>query len=192
MNIKEEKNSLELRMYFFVPYNISPIQQGIQAGHAALRYARQYSAKYPEVWDFVDNHETWIILNGGTTDDQRDFNGIATGMLNQIADQLLENNILFTNFIEPNLNHALTSVCFLVDERVFNYEDYPQFPEWIGGQEIEVNTKAFIDRAFITPITSDEECQRIMPKYYNKWIEKVLGGKKNHFLRQLLKGKKLT
>ncbi len=33
------ENRLEQRMYFFVPYNISEIQKGIQAGHAALQYA---------------------------------------------------------------------------------------------------------------------------------------------------------
>ena len=31
---------LELRMYGLVPYNISPIQQGIQFGHAVVEYGR--------------------------------------------------------------------------------------------------------------------------------------------------------
>ena len=30
------KNDLEYRMYGFVPYNLSPIQQGIQFGHAVV------------------------------------------------------------------------------------------------------------------------------------------------------------
>jgi hypothetical protein len=34
-----EEIILKKRAYFFVPYNISPIQQGIQAGHALGRYA---------------------------------------------------------------------------------------------------------------------------------------------------------
>ena len=31
---------LELRMYGLVPYNISPIQQGIQFGHAVVEYGQ--------------------------------------------------------------------------------------------------------------------------------------------------------
>jgi hypothetical protein len=76
-----EDKILELRMYFFVPYNISEIQKGIQAGHAALRYARQFSADNPDVWNFVDNYETWIILNGGTTNNERDFEDVPLGTL---------------------------------------------------------------------------------------------------------------
>jgi hypothetical protein len=59
----------ELRMYFFVPYNISPIQQAIQAGHAALEYADKYASD--EIFiKFVREHKTWVILNGGTTNER--------------------------------------------------------------------------------------------------------------------------
>jgi len=126
-----EEKVLEQRMYFFVPYNISEIQKGIQAGHAALRYARLFSADNPEVWDFVDNHETWIILNGGTMNDQRDFDGIPEGSMNQLADDLQENHINFSYFLEPDLNNGLTALCFLCDEQVFNKEDYPEFVNWL-------------------------------------------------------------
>ena len=193
MNIKkEEKSELELKMYFFVPYNISDKQMGIQAGHSALRYARLFAEDNPEVWDFVDNHETWIVLNGGTMNDTRDFEGVAEGTMNQIGDELLVNDIRFSYFHEPDMNNGLSALCFLCDERVFNYEDYPQFPEWIHAKKIEPNTNLFIDRAFISPTTSDEECERIMPEHYKKWVKEVLGGEKNLFLRNLLKGKKFA
>lgn len=193
MNTKEEekKDELELRMYFFVPYNISPIQQAIQAGHAAQQYDNIYKNEKLTI-DFIEKHKTWIILNGGTTNSSRGFDSIPHGSMNQIGDQLIENSIRFAHFQEPDLENALTALCFIADERVFNYEDYPRFPEWIHSQEIEVHTKSFIDRAFISPITSDEDCQRILPEYYEKWIEEMLGGEKNLFLRNLLKGKKLA
>ena len=127
--IKGEKQ-LELRMYFFVPYNISPIQQAIQAGHAALEYARKY-ADAGFFQEFVDYHKTWIVLNGGTTNDQRDFDGVPVGTLNQIGDQLQDNDIPFSYFREPDLNDALTALCFIADERVFNREDYPDFVNWL-------------------------------------------------------------
>ena len=34
------KQKLELRMYGLVPYNISPIQQAIQYGHAVVEYGQ--------------------------------------------------------------------------------------------------------------------------------------------------------
>jgi len=184
-----EEKVLEVRMYFFVPYNISPIQQAIQSGHAALRYARMFSAEHPEVWDFVDNHETWIILNGGTTNDERDFDNVPAGTMNQIADQLQKNDIMFSYFIEPDLNHALTALCFLADEKVFNYKDYPNFVDHI----IETSGQNEFGNSF--PIEtikkSNEELIAEYPSIYKSWVREM-GGIKNIFLRELIKGKKLA
>lgn len=36
------KNKLELRMYGFVPYNLSEIQKGIQYCHAVVEYAQKH------------------------------------------------------------------------------------------------------------------------------------------------------
>lgn len=189
----EEQKVLEQRMYFFVPYNISEIQKGIQCGHAALRYARQFSADNPEVWDFVDNHETWIILNGGTTNSDRDFDGICEGSLNQIADQLLENDIMFSYFIEPDLNNALTSVCFICDEKVFNYKEYPEFIDYLFDVKMYEGAKEQTPQQNYDLIKnqSDEDLQRLFPEYYKEWV-RFVGGIKNVFLRKLTKGKKLA
>ncbi len=190
-----EKKELELRMYFFVPYNISGIQMGIQAGHAALRYARLFSNENPEVWNFVDNHETWIILNGGTTNERRDFDGIAEGTLNQIADQLQENDIMFSYFIEPDLNHALTALCFLADERVFNYKDYPDFLDYLINNHNDVYLKKVNEKFndLFNDLLNDnsEEFKAEFPNEYKEWV-RLLGGVKNVFLRELIKGKKLA
>lgn len=66
----------ELRLYGFVNhYFASGIQAGIQHGHAAVRLMRKYGgevngdmlseANVEMVKDWADNHETFIILNGG-------------------------------------------------------------------------------------------------------------------------------
>ena len=115
--------NLELRMYFFVPYNLSSIQKGIQAGHAALEYALRYGRT--ELFKtFMRDYKTWIILNGGTTRDVGISmeNGIEAGTLNQIRLGLESNNIFHSFFREPDLNYALTAVCFIADERVWNFE----------------------------------------------------------------------
>lgn len=192
-NKLEEEKVLEMRMYFFTLGNISNIYKGIQAGHSALRYARRFSAEHPEVWDFVDNHETWIILNGGTTNEQRDFDGIPAGSLNLIADQLQKNDIMFSYFIEPDLNDALTSVCFLIDERVFNKKDYPDFINYITDIKMYKHAKDSIPAEnYMWLINKDmEELQKMFPEYYKEWV-RFLGGIKNVFLRELIKGKKLA
>ena len=118
-------------MYFLVPYNISPIQQGIQAGHAVEQYARKYGND-PEYQDYVDNHMTWMVMNGGTTNSKREMGlGTPYGSLNKHADFLKEIDWKFAWFSEPDLNDALTALCFLCDERIFNNEDYPHFMDWV-------------------------------------------------------------
>lgn len=174
----KELDELELRMYFFVPYNISEIAKGIQAGHSALRYARQFSSTNPKVWDFVDNHETWIILNGGTTNDELDFNGIPKGTLNQIGDKLNENDIEFSYFREPDLNNGLTALCFILDERVFNTKDYPDFQDFLIERGLALNT-------------SNVDLISTFDIEYKEWV-RMIGGIKNIFLRELIKGKKLA
>lgn len=191
---KEMEKELELRMYFFVPYNISPIQQAIQAGHAAVEYAYQLG-KTKLFKDFASKWKTWIILNGGTTNKTRDFDGVAQGTLNQIADELEKNKVPFTYFTEPDLNDALTALCFIVDERVFNYKDYPDFVNWLldikmysqAKDEANKNNPELWVKLRLHPELHEE----MFPEYYNEW-QVFIGGKKNVFLRELLSNKKLA
>ena len=57
---------LKYRMYGLVPYNISPIQQGIQFGHGVVEYLMNNFNK-PETQYWAHDDKTFIILNGGTT-----------------------------------------------------------------------------------------------------------------------------
>jgi hypothetical protein len=184
--------NLELRMYFFVPYNLSPIQQAIQAGHAALEYANKYGCKDLFI-RFVRRWKTWIILNGGTTNEKRDLDGIAQGTLNQIGDALLENKIDFAYFQEPDLNDALTALCFIADERVFNKEEYPNFVDYVLDVKMypEAREAAPAQNVVMLKMQNDEHLQEMFPEYYEEWIE-WCGGKENVFLRELLKDKRLT
>lgn len=183
----EEEKELELRMYFFVPYNISPIQQAIQAGHAALEYADKFGSDELFV-KFVREYKTWVILNGGTTNEQRDFDGIAMGTLNQIADALLDNDIQFSYFQEPDLNQALTALSIICDERVFNRKDYPDFVDWLI-KKFDITDEA------LSLIKIKTEAREILiserPDDYKEWV-RFIGGIKNVFLRELMRDKKLA
>jgi hypothetical protein len=125
-----DSHHYEKRLYFFVPYNLSPIQQGIQAGHAALEYASMYGND-PAYLDFMTHWKTWIILNGGTTNSQPHSSNpdIPIGSLDKIEKILLDNHIKHAVFREPDLNNALTAVCILLDERVFKWAALQDFSE---------------------------------------------------------------
>ena len=73
------EKKLELRKYMFVPYNISDKQKGIQAGHSSDLYGQKFKDDDMNI-DFIKNHLTWIILDGGTTNN----NSERLGTLNQI------------------------------------------------------------------------------------------------------------
>ena len=187
------KVDYELRMYFFVPYNLSPIQQGIQAGHAALEYAHKYYDS-PVYENFVTRWKTFMIMNGGTTNCKMDM--IANefrGDLDKIRQELEINMIDCAAFFEPDLNDALTAVCFIADERVFNYEDYPDFIYYLVDIKMYSHAKDAMPPENLVFLKSqtDEWHQANFPEYYQEWIE-FLGGKKNVFLRELLKGKKFA
>lgn len=115
-------------MYGFVPYNISSIQKGIQFGHAVVEYSNLYGedADYRE-WSRID--KTFIILNGGTTN----VNSLSLGSLNQHASALrMIYKVKTAEFYEPDLGDQLTAVVFLVDDRVWDSKNFPDYTgSWI-------------------------------------------------------------
>ena len=149
------KKKLTYRMYGLVPYNISPIQQGIQFGHAVVEYANKWSKNddYKQ-WSKFD--KTFIILNGGTTNTRSSIEtGLPFGSLNRHALTLKELGVKVATFNEPDLGDQLTAVVFLVDERVFDRSTYPDDPDfelgldWTDGiSQREIN-KIFALREFL-------------------------------------------
>ncbi len=164
---------LEYRMYGMVPYNLSPIQQGIQFGHGVVEYSEMVRNTSEEStyrkWVVYD--KTFIILNGGTTN----TNLNKLGTLNQHYNTLYSNGITLERFYEPDLGDQLTAIVFLVDERVFNKVVHPDFIEeklpWGKKKpsEKEVN-----------------EMDAKNAKNYERWVEKI-GGANNAWLREFLK-----
>lgn len=185
---------LELRMYGLVPYNISPIQQAIQFGHAVVEYGQKM--KYlgeqkpndfkmnTQYNDWADNWKTFIILNGGTTNHKTSLeDGLPFGSLNNHLLTLSENNITFAHFNESDLGDQLTAVVFIVDERVFNKKNYPDFSDWLMSS-LGVSDRNISEN--IKKSTSKED-----QKIYQEWVDFV-GGEKNAFLRDFLKNFRLA
>lgn len=133
-------DNLELRMYGLVPYNISPIQQGIQFGHAIVEYSQKiqsfkhgilsrtehYKSLCQQYDEWADKWKTFIILNGGTTNNKI-LNESYIGTLNNHKVTLDKLGVFNISFTEPDLGDQLTAVVFILDERIFNKVKYPDF-----------------------------------------------------------------
>jgi hypothetical protein len=175
-------NNLELRMYGMVPYNISPIQQGIQFGHAVVEYAQKmkYLGEHNQSLniqynDWADNWKTFIILNGGTTNNKI-VEGKYLGSLNNHKSTLDKIGIYNVSFNEPDLGDQLTAIVFIVDERVFNKEKYPYFNFKIK-QQLDLNNPTF---------SEDTEKQE-----WTLWVQSI-GGWKNLELRNFIQNFRLA
>jgi len=141
---------LEKRMYLLVHRSLSGIQKGIQAGHAALDYTLKYKDNSDTIFDFILNDKTWIILDGGTSQDLDEIYHILD------TDYGIDVNY----FKEPDLNYSTTAVCFIVDERVYDRERYPDLEKFVGD------------------LSSNED-------NYKQWVYS-LGGETNVMLREFL------
>jgi hypothetical protein len=176
---------LEYRMYGLVPYNISPIQAAIQYGHGVVEYGQNVKGmgKAEEIYDkWANEDKTFIILNGGTTNDNSMHKFYGT--LQKHRDLLTDYDVLFSEFREPDLNYSLTAVCFLVDERVFNRDLYPDYEDMPTPWKDKPRSYK----------PSEEELAAYEvenAKNREKWVEKI-GGPKNDFLRTHLRTLRLA
>lgn len=208
------EKKLELRMYGLVPYNISPIQQAIQFGHAVVEYGQMIKNKGPVgsgiySWytrdnegvynDWANNWKTFIILNGGTSNHStnRYSNEEYVGTMEQNLKSLEENGVDLATFYEPDLNDMLSAIVFIVDERVFNKKDYPNFEDWVIENYGDLlkpdpnNYKTFGKGSYeLAKMIKDSEAPGDK-KVYQEWV-KLVGGEKNVFLRDFLKNFRLA
>jgi hypothetical protein len=171
---------LEYRMYGLVPYNLSPIQQGIQFGHAVVEYQQNTLGLEPmqKIYNkWAQNDKTFIILNGGTTNRNRE----SLGTLNKHLLEITKMGVKVGIFFEPDLGDQLTAFVFLVDERVFNRELYPDF---VGTPYTWPPHKTPSEKEY----AKWEEANN---KNYAAWVERV-GGEQNVFLRDYLKPLRLA
>ena len=153
-------------MYFLVLYSLSGIQKGIQSLHAQVEYALKYG-KDKNYKEWASKYKTVILLNGGTSCETHIAKiGTATGTMEQHLKMLKQNNIKCAEFHEPDLNHSMSAIAFLVDERVFDKEKYP----------------LQVEEEFYPHLLTAEIIM----------LEKLHGGKQNLFLRQFLRNFKLA
>jgi hypothetical protein len=91
----------DLRFVSLVPYHLSGLQAGLQTAHCVARMSLEKNNNFTP---WADEHQTIIILNGGTTKSIR----------NSIKD-LERMGVDVEPFKEPDLDNALTAAGFIVD-----------------------------------------------------------------------------
>lgn len=158
----------EYRMYSIVMYNLSSMQKGVQTAHACMDYMSKFSDD-KDVKQYVNEDKTLIILDGGTSQDIFDIQKL-----------LKENSIKHSYFIEPDLNNAMSAVCFLADDRVWDKKTFLPYNEW------RVINNYPIEMLMTFPPQEKEN-----PEAYAKWVE-YMGGNQNVFLRELVQYKPLA
>lgn len=155
---------MEYRMYFLVLRHLSGINKAVQTSHAIAEYSFRYH-NYTDFQDYVTKDKTIVMLDGGTHQDMVESQRI-----------LKENGIKHSYFLEPDINDAMTAICFLVDERIWNRENYLSY-------------KAFIEEK-INDYQIDIE-RNYVPSYECDWVD-YIGGKQNNVIYNLISGRKLS
>jgi len=177
-----ENKKLEYKMCFFTLSQLSDIDKGIQCGYAALIYANDFG-KTEQFINYINDWNEWIIFNGKTTGNK--ICGIdRIGYINQIVNQLDDNNINYSSYFEKKLNFALTTICFIVDERIYNKFNYPEFVDYLIDK-ISIDNKLESSEFVKLKITKLDDLILKYNTYYN------VGGEQNVFLRNLLVDKEL-
>lgn len=176
------KTERTYRMYGLVPYNISPIQQGIQFGHAVVEYGLEYFEDF-DYQQWASNDKTFIILNGGTTNINN------PGTLNAHQHTIESQEIKHANFFEPDLGDQLTAVVFLVDDRVWDRETWPDYQMPYLEQEKFKDMKKDATPEEIPGILESFESYRI---WFNKFSSKYKEAEQIVWMRDFLKNFRLA
>lgn len=164
------------RMYCLVLRQLSPMQKGIQAAHSIVEYANKFphDEEYKE-WSKFD--KTIIVLDAGTSFD-----------IEEIIDQLNEHKVDYAIFKEEDLNSITTSIAILVDDRVFDKDRFQSFDSWRANKYPVIPMHCV---AYIGNFDHDPNDYTYY-EHHKEWVEEVLGGEKNDFLRQLISSKHLA
>lgn len=102
-------------MYSLVLRQLSPMQKGVQSAHSIVEYANMFG-KSDEYVTWATTDKTLIVLDGGTLPE-----------LERIAADLNELGVPYASFREEDLGDIMTSISLVVDERVWDRENYTDY-----------------------------------------------------------------
>lgn len=178
------KEELELRMYSMCLYQLSGMAAGIQSGHSNVEYGViNGMEKGGLFYEWATKWKTVIVLNGGTS-----------GMMLDSLNTLRALEVNHAAFREPDLYDQITSISFVVDERVFNNKKHPDFKDFVYENDwITYNDHETLLKEFKYELNAQEIKHGSSSSLYylrDEWIES-LGGEYNVRLREWLRGFRL-
>lgn len=110
------------RMYSLVLRQLSPIQKGVQSAHSIVEYGNKFH-KSSEYIHWVNVDKTIIMLDGGTFKEMR-----------ECRETLESLGVQYAAFYEEDLGNLVTSISFLVEDKVWDYKNYPSFEEELDDE----------------------------------------------------------
>lgn len=110
------------RMYSLVLRQLSPIQKGVQSAHSIVEYIKKFH-KSSEYIHWVNVDKTIIMLDGGTFKEMR-----------ECRETLESLGVQYAAFYEEDLGNLVTSISFLVEDKVWDYKNYPSFEEELDDE----------------------------------------------------------
>jgi hypothetical protein len=161
-----KKEILKQRMYGFVMYQFgATIHAGIQYGHAKDEFILKYW-KTKELQQWLRKDKVYVILNGGTTNTE-------FGTLQNNIKQLNSFGIKNTIFREEDMDNIITSVAFLIDERVFDKKKYPSLDDLNSDYYKTHQMEMLIDEdEFIKLKKQAEKLEKIGIFEKREWLSK--------------------
>jgi hypothetical protein len=115
------------------------------------------------------------------------------GTMEDTLEVLMLNEVNLATFYEPDLNDMLSAIVFIIDERVFNRKDYPDYGDWVMTNHFSYLQDNMMNSNKIEKMRKDgyflngSDKER---KLYSDWVDFV-GGEKNAFLRDFLNPNKV-
>lgn len=141
----------ELRFYCFVNYYLSPIQQGIQAGHCAVDLVKaDLGPRLNEVVEqWATDHKTFIVLNGGNHQSLCKTANVLARLSDDFASAEFYED-------EDSLGGLLTCVGVVLPKSIFSAEIYTKLV-WSNQQQRVMQIQSVPPRQPIGFVTLDED-----------------------------------
>jgi hypothetical protein len=163
---------MEYRMYYLVLRHLSGINKAVQTSHASIEYAVKYIAN-SDFQKYATIDKTIVMLDGGTHQE-----------MVMLQKQLDENGVNNTYFIEPDINDAMTAICFLVDERLFNKDIFVSYEKFCALHFKDSDTTSIDYVEFLLNKQPGGEL-------YEEWVKQI-GGTQNETIYNIINGRKLS
>jgi hypothetical protein len=107
---------------------VAKLTKTVHAAKSAPARLREAQAKLAMLREFSKTHKTWIILKGGDSDALADlynfmdtpFSSMSKLFQPVVKGKYSHHSYPFAMFQEPGLNNAITSVCVVLPERMYD------------------------------------------------------------------------